>query len=196
VQALTRRFGIAVMLAVGLFFVAIVAAITVVTLTASHGSAVPAGAVPGIITTPGGGPCVDEAGARTVWNDVNARLDALVLHPDLGRIAAVAQGTAATQMQQYLQQRLIDQHLTEREQERLDSLVIVQAGCGNQPLTVRVTETLVRDDYLAADGSVDHADPGVGSASHVLESYVRSAGVWKVITISSLDQTPNPGTIV
>jgi hypothetical protein len=91
-----------------------------------------------------------------------------------------------------MQQRLLDQNLTEREQSRLDDLGIVQAACGAQPLTVRVTETLLQDDYLAADGSVDHADPGVGQAAHLLQSYVRSGATWKLITIASLDPTPTP----
>ncbi|HEV7679524.1 MAG TPA: hypothetical protein VGQ42_13240 [Candidatus Dormibacteraeota bacterium] len=190
-----RRLGGALLLAV-LPIVAACGALAVVHFSGVRSGALPARAVPGVATTPGSGACVDVAGARMVWSDVNARLQALVLHPDVGRIAGVAQGAAATQMQQYLQQRLIDQHLTERELERLDDLSIVEAGCGSGPLTVRVTETLVQDDYIDAGGSVDHTDPGVGSASHVLESYVRSGDVWKVITISSLDQTPNPGTTV
>jgi hypothetical protein len=191
-----RRVGGAMLLAVLVLGVAAAVAVAVVHFRGSHGGALPAGAVPGVATTPGSGSCLDEAGARRVWADINARLEALVLHPDIGRIADVAQGAAATQMQQYLQQRLIDENLTEREVERLDDLTIVQAGCGSQPLTVRVIETLVQDDYIDADGVLDHSDPGVGSASHVLESYVRSGNVWKVITISSLDQTPNPGTTV
>jgi hypothetical protein len=140
--------------------------------------------------------CLNDSQARAIWNDLNGRLDALVLHPDLNKIADVAQGTAATDMRQYIQQKLLDHKLTEREHERLDSLSIVQAGCNGQPVTLRVTETLVQDDYLAADGHIDHQDPAVGSASHLLESFARSGSTWKVTSIASLDQTPDPGTTV
>jgi hypothetical protein len=159
-------------------------------------TAVPAGAVPGVLQTPQAGSCLSKPQAEVVWTDVSARLDALALHPDLSAVAAVAQGTAATQMRQYLQQRLLDNHLTEREKSRLDDLAIVQAACGSQPLTVRVTETLLQDDYLSADGSVDHQDPGVGQTSHLLESFVRSGSTWKLSAIASLDQSPAPGSTV
>jgi hypothetical protein len=172
------------------------AAVAVGRLSGTTG-VVPAGAVPGVLQTPGSGSCVARPQAEQIWTDVNARLDALVLHPSLSGVDAVAQGTAAVQTRAYIQQRLLDNHLTEREKSRLDDLSIVQPACGAQPLTVRVTATLVQDDYLAADGHVDHQDPGVGQASHLLESFVRSgAGGWKLVTIASLDQSPSPGTVV
>lgn len=147
-----------------------------------------AGAVPGVLQTPGAGTCVAQAEARAVWQGVNTRVDALVLHPSLAAVDGVAQGTAAVQLRQYVQQRLLDQHLTEREVQRLDSLTVVQPACGSQPLTVRAAVTLVQDDYLAADGHVDQHDPGVGQASQVIESYVRTTSGWKVITIARVGQ--------
>jgi hypothetical protein len=160
-------------------------------------TAVPAGAVPGVLQTPGGGTCLTQAQARAVWQNVDERMTALELHPSLSGVDAVAQGTAATQLRQYLQQRLLDQHLSEREVQRLDSISVLQFACGSQPLTVRAYVTLVQDDYLAADGHVDHRDPGVGQTSEVLLSYVRTPGGWKVITIASLGAPPaSPGTTV
>jgi hypothetical protein len=156
-------------------------------------AALPAAGVPGVTSTPQGGPCLDEQQARVVWTDVTQRLDALVLHPDLSRVGEVAQGTAAQDIRQYLQQNLLDKHLTEREKERLDEITVVQRGCEGRPLTVRVTETLVQDDYLAPDGHVDHRDPGVGDTHHLVESYVRSGNTWKVIAIATVEQTPDPG---
>jgi len=192
---LRTRVAIAAAAAVVLVGITLGAAVVVAHVGGST-NAIPAGSVPGVLQTPGAGGCVGKTEARQVWNDVSARLDALVLHPSLSGVDGVAQGTAATQIRAYLQQRLLDQRLTEREQSRLDDLSVVQSACGSQPLTVRVTETLVQDDYLAADGSVDHADPGVGQTSHLLQSYVRSGGGWKLITVASLDQTPGPGTTV
>ncbi|HXA28007.1 MAG TPA: hypothetical protein VN193_04595 [Candidatus Angelobacter sp.] len=159
-------------------------------------TAIPAAAVPGVLQTPVPGPCVTKAQAQQVWNDVNARLDALVLHPSLNAVDGVAQGSAAAQIRAYLQQHLFDQHLTELERSRLDDLTVVQAGCGSQPLTVRISETLLQDDYLTADGSVDHADPGVGQASHLVQSYVRAGATWKLVTIASLDPSPGGGITV
>lgn len=149
-------------------------------------SAIPAGAVPGLVPSPAAGNCLTEVAARNVWQSVDNRLNALELHPTVAGVEGIALGSAAAQLRQYVQQRLLDQHLTEREVQRLQSLTVLQAGCGGQPLTVRASVTLVRDDYLAPDGHVDHRDPGVGQTSEVLESFVRSSGGWKVITIASL----------
>jgi len=157
---------------------------------------VPAAAVPGVTQTPAPGACLDSARARGVWNDVTGRLDALSLHPDTAKVGQVAEGTAGEEIRQYLQTTLIDKGLTERERERLDDLTVVQAGCGGEPLTVNVTETLVQDDYLARDGHVDHQDAGVGQTLHMLESYVRSGSTWKLIALTSLDQpTPDGSTV-
>jgi len=157
---------------------------------------VPAAIVPGVTQTPAPGACLDSARARGVWNDVTGRLDALSLHPDTAKVGQVAEGTAGDEIRQYLQTTLIDKGLTERERERLDDLTVVQAGCGGEPLTVNVTETLVQDDYLARDGHVDHQDAGVGQTLHMLESYVRSGSTWKLIALTSLDQpTPDGSTV-
>jgi hypothetical protein len=189
------RAGLAASATVALAGITLGAALAVAHVSGSK-SALPAAAVPGVLQTPGAGACVNKQGAQQVWTEVSDRLDALVLHPALSGVDAVAQGTAATQMRTYIQQRLLDNHLTERERSKLDDLSVVQPACGAQPLTVRVTVTLVQDDYLAADGHVDHADPGVGQTNHLLQSYVRSGATWKLITIASLDQSPAPGTTI
>jgi subtilisin family serine protease len=178
------RWTLAVVATVVLAVVAAAGAVVVHRL--SSGGSVPAADVPGLAQTPAPGACVDEAQARSVWSDVTARLDALVLHPDVSRVDTVAQGTAAQEIRAYLEQTLLDKHLHEREQERLDALQVVQRGCGGVPLTVRATETLVRDDYLAPDGHVDHTDSGVGQTHDTLESYVRSGGSWKLIALATL----------
>jgi hypothetical protein len=191
---LRSRVGLATAAAIVLVGATLGAAVALTRVSSKN--SVPASSVPGVLQTPQSGSCVSNAQARQVWTDVTGRLDALVLHPALSGVDAVAQGSAATQMRQYIQQRLLDHNLSEREKSRLDDLSIVQAGCGSQPLTVRVTETLMQDDYLAGDGHVDHVDPGVGQTSHLLETYARVAGTWKVQDIASLDQTPSPGTTV
>jgi len=188
------RAGIATVAAVLIVGAALGAAIVVGHVTGSR-NAIPAGAVPGVLQTPSSGACVARAQAQQVWSDVDARVDALVLHPSVSGVDAVAEGTAAEQMRAYVQTALLDHGLSERETSQLDDLSIVQSACGALPLTVRVTVTLLQDDYLAADGSVDHSDPGVGQVSHLLESYVRAGGGWKLVTIASLDATPGPGTI-
>jgi hypothetical protein len=186
---LRSRVGVAAAAAIVLVGATLGAAIALAHASGSKGTQATAAA-------PSPGQCLTVSQARQVWSDVNGRLDALVLHPTLAGVDAIAQGSAAVQMRQYIQQRLLDQKLTEREKSRLDDLIVVQAGCGSQALTVRSTSTLVQDDYLAADGHVDHADPGVGSTTHLLESYARSGGVWKVTSLTSLDQTPAPGSTV
>ena len=188
--------GRIVVASVAIIAVAAVAAITAV-VAHFHGttSSIPAGSIPGL-QNPAPGACLTDTQARAVWTDVSQRLDALSLHPDTTRVGDVAEGTAAAEITQYLQQTLLDKHLTERERERLDGLTVVQAGCGSGSLTVQATETLVQDDYLAPDGHVDHKDPQVGQTQHLLESYVRSGSVWKLIALTSLDQPSPSGNIV
>ena len=189
----TQPARVALGAAAAVLLIAGIAVAAVIVHFTNGSSSVPASAVPGITETPAPGPCLDTAGARRVWTDVSKRLDALALQPDVARVSGVAEGSAADQLRTYLQQTLIDKQLHEREQERLDGISVVQAGCNGQPLTVRATETLVQDDYLAADGHVDHVDKGVGQTTHLLESYVRSGSTWKVIDITSLDlPTPSP----
>jgi hypothetical protein len=157
----------------------------------SGNGALPAGSVPGVTETPAPGSCIDDTQARTVWNDVTRRLDTLVLHPDVTRIGTVARGTVAQDIRLYLQQTLLDKHLTERERERLDAVHVIQPGCNGQPLLVMVTETLVQDDYLAADGHVDHVDAGVGHTHKSLETYARTGATWLLTGLQPLDQ-PTP----
>jgi hypothetical protein len=195
IALLRTRVGLAAAAAIVLVGATLGAAVTLARVSGNKGT-VPASSVPGVLQTPQSGSCTTVAQAKQVWTDVSTRLDALVLHPDLSGVDAVAQGNAAAQMRQYIQQRLLDHNLTEREKSRLDDLSVVQPGCGSQPLTVRVTETLMQDDYLASDGHVDHVDAAVGQAQHLLETYVRSGSTWKVADIASLDQSPAPGSTV
>ena len=77
--------------------------------------------------------------------------------------------------------------------DRLDSLTVLDPGCGKGTVRVRVTVTLVQDDYLAADGHVDHSDEAVGSTFHLIESFVRSGTGWKETDFEDADQpTPTP----
>ena len=189
------RTAVAAGVMVALAGLALIAGIIVHNTTRSSAS-LPAGVVPGLVQTPAAGPCVTTKQARAVWNDVNDRIDALSLHPDLKRVGDVAEGTAADEISQYLQLTLIDKKLTERERERLDDLTVVEPGCNGEPLTVNVSETLVQDDYLAADGHVDHVDANVGHSLHLLESYVRAGSTWKVVALTSLDQPTPSGNFV
>jgi hypothetical protein len=56
---------------------------------------------------------------------------------------------------------------------------------------VEVRETLVRDDYIAADGHVDHADAKVGATSHFQNSFVRVGSTWRLSDLQDLD-APGP----
>ena len=54
---------------------------------------------------------------------------------------------------------------------------------------------LVQDDYLNADGSVNHSDPSVGMAVNLLQEYVKVSGVWKESDLTDLSQpaaSPTP----
>jgi hypothetical protein len=190
------RTAFAVAVVVVLCGLAAIVAVIVHAATGSGNGTLPASSVPGVTQTPPGGPCLDSTQARSVWNDVNARLDALSLHPDTQRVGDVAQGTAASEIRQYLQKNLIDKNLTERERERLDDITVVQPGCAGQPLTVHISETVVQDDYLRPDGHLDHTDSAVGTTLHMLESYVRSGGTWKIIALTPLDQPTPQGNII
>jgi len=162
--------------------------------------AVPAVAT-GIVNGCGGSPsnpssrpptgCVSKAEAENVWRSVDQRLNAVVLDPAHAGLASVATGNALAQDRAYIQERLVSMNLTEREVDRLDSLTVTASGCNGGTLTVRVTETLVQDDYLAPDGHVDHQDPAVGSTFHLFESFVRSGSSWKESDFIDIDQ-PSP----
>lgn len=189
------RIALAAGIMVALAGVAFIAALIAHFADNGHNS-LPAGSIPGIPTPGTGAACLDTTQARAVWTDVTKRLDALSLHPDVSRVGDVAAGSAATEIRHYLQQTLIEKHLTEREREQLDNLSVIEDGCNGLPLTVHVTETLVQDDYLAPDGHVDHSDSQVGHQLETVESYVRSGSTWKVVAITSLEQpTPQGNTV-
>jgi hypothetical protein len=187
------RVALAAGIVVALAGVAVIAAVVAHFADRGNG-ALPASSIPGIPSP--GNACLDTTQAKAVWTDITKRLDALSLHPDVAHVGDVAEGTAATEIRQYLQQTLIDKHLTERERERLDNLSVIEDGCDGLPLTVHVTETLVQDDYLAPDGHVDHVDSQVGQQLESVDSYVRSGSTWKVVAITSLAQpTPQGNTV-
>lgn len=135
--------------------------------------------------------CVDVRAATEVWKDVNRRLNAVTRSADHGGLDGAATGAAAALLRQYIDAQLIAKKLTEREQDRLDSLTVTDGGCSGGPLVVEVRETLVGDDYIAADGHVDHADAKVGTASHFQNTYVRAGSTWKLSDLQDLD-APGP----
>jgi hypothetical protein len=137
--------------------------------------------------------CVSDQQAKQIWTRVDDRLNAVELNPKSSP-ADVATGTALMGIQQYLQDTLVAHNLTEREVDKLQSIKIVDAGCSGGTLKLQVTMTLVQDDYLAADGHVDHADMLVGMTLHTLQSYVRSGSAWKESDFQSLDQPPSSAT--
>ncbi|MFN2569114.1 MAG: hypothetical protein ABR564_05875 [Candidatus Dormibacteria bacterium] len=131
--------------------------------------------------------CVDTGGARAVWQDVNERLNRVVMitgHPGLEEAVT---GPAVSILRRYIDTELVAKNLREREQDRLDSLNVVRGGCNGGPLVVDVRETLVRDDYLKPDGGVDHADPLVGRQSHLRKTFVRSGPGWKLSDLQDLE---------
>lgn len=139
--------------------------------------------------------CVTQAEAMRIWTQVDTALNAAEADPAHSHPEAVATGTALQAVQQYLAQQLIANHWTEKEVDRLASLTVVDAGCDGGSLQVRVSMTLIRDDYLKPDGQVDHPDPSVGMTLRFLDVYVRSGGVWKESDFQSLDQpaaSPTP----
>ena len=139
------------------------------------------------------GGCVDQNAAQSIWRSLDQRLNAVALDPDHAGLDAVATGSALGKERQYIQRQLVAQHLTEREVDRLDSLTVLDPGCGKGTVRVRVTVTLVQDDYLAADGHVDHSDEAVGSTFHLIESFARSGTSWKETDFEDADQpTPTP----
>ena len=126
--------------------------------------------------------------AEAVWTSVDQRLNAIVLDPRHAGLDSVATGSALTLIQQYVQTTLVQPHLTEREVDHLDQLIILSAGCGGGPLHVHVAMTVVRDDYLKSDGSADHSDATTGTTLHLDETFVRSGAVWKESDFQSLQQ--------
>lgn len=137
--------------------------------------------------------CVSQSQAQQIWTQVDGQLNAIVLDPKHAGLSDVATGNALALIQQYIQTTLVQANLTEKEVDRLDALNILSAGCNNGTLTVHVTMTVVRDDYLNPAGKVDHSDPQVGATLHLDESFVRAGSGWKESDFTNLDspsQTP------
>ena len=140
-------------------------------------------------SAPAGGPgCVSQPQAVAIWTQIDGRLNAIEADPDHTGASAVATGAALQEIQQYLVQQLEANHWTEHEVDRLDSLALVDPGCGGGTLQVRVAVTIVTDDYLKAGGQIDHADASVGMTLHFLESYTRAGGAWKESAVVDLDR--------
>jgi hypothetical protein len=155
-----------------------------------------ASAVPSSNSSPSDSPgvgCLSQAQAQAVWTNVNNRLDAIELDPKHAGVADVATGSALDLINQYLQQNLEAHGFTEKEVDRLDSLSVVDAGCGTGPLVVDVTVTVVTDNYYRADGTLDHADPAVGTSQQLRETLVRFGPQWRESDFEALQapgQTP------
>jgi hypothetical protein len=152
-------------------------------------------ATPGAGGSPSSAACVTNAQAVRIWTAIDTRINAIELDPNHAGLSGVTTGDALTEIETYLHDQLVEQGLTEREVDRLDGIVVVVGGCKGQPLTLRVTETLVQDDYLNTGGAVDHHDPEVGQTLHLLQEYEETGGVWKESDFTNLDQpvvTPTP----
>ena len=137
--------------------------------------------------------CVSQSQAQQIWTQIDNQLNAIVLDPSHAGLGNVATGNALAQIQQYIQTTLVQANLTEKEVDRLDALTVLSAGCNNGTLTVHVTMTVTRDDYLTPTGKVDHSDPQVGATLHLDESYMRAGSSWKESDFTNLDapsQTP------
>jgi hypothetical protein len=137
--------------------------------------------------------CVTAPEATRIWTAINSRLLAIELAPDHAGASSVTTGDALTLITSYLQRQLVSQAFTEHEVDRLDSLRVVDAGCNGTHLVLNVTMTVVQDDYLNADGSVNHSDPSVGTPVNLLQEYVKLGGVWKESDLTDLSQAaPSP----
>ncbi len=139
--------------------------------------------------------CVSEAEARKIWMQLDQKITAIELDPKHAGVSDIATGQAQQLINNYLQMQLVAANVTEKEVDKLESLTVVKAGCNGGDLQLRVTETVVQDDYLKPNGQLDHKDPAVGTTIHLLETFVRSAGGWKESDFQDLDQqqpTPTP----
>ncbi|MFN2583035.1 MAG: hypothetical protein ABR498_09880 [Candidatus Dormibacteria bacterium] len=151
---------------------------------AGHGSSSPP-----VSSVPAEGTgCVTQEQATQIWTQIDNKLNSIEADPKHAGIETVATGTALQGVQQYVQQQLQANGWTESEVDKLQSLTIVSAGCNNGTLEVRVTMTLVKDDYVKANGQVDHQDESVGKTLHFLDFYVRESGVWKESDFQDLDK--------
>ena len=138
-----------------------------------------------------GSGCVTQSQAQQIWTDIDTKLNAMEADPAHATPSTVTTGAALTGVQQYLQQQLVANKWTEKEVDKLESLSVVSAGCNSGSLQVKVTMTLVTDEYLSASGAVDHHDPTEGQTLHFLNSYQRTGGSWKEDDFVNLDQ-PQP----
>lgn len=143
--------------------------------------------------TPQGSPqqgtgCVSQSEATQIWTSVNNALIAMEADPKHADPSTVTTGPAMRGVQQYLENQLIANNLTEHEVDRLQSLTVVNAGCNNATLQLRATVVLVTDDYLTGAGKLDHSDPSTGQTLHFLEFYQRTGGTWKETEFQNLDQ--------
>jgi len=163
-----------------------------VAMTACGIAACGTGAAPSLTPaapTHGAG-CVTKAEATRIWTTIDAKLNAIEADARHGGVSTIATGSFLDQVELYLAQQLEANNFTEDEVDKLDSITVVAPGCGNGTLQLRVTLTLVKDNYVKATGQVDHADPSVGKTLHFLESFIRSGGAWKESDLQNLD---NPG---
>ncbi len=169
--------------------VARLALLPLVAAFAVSGCAGAGGATPTPTPKPATG-CVTRAQATQIWTSIDKKLNAIELDPKHAGLSAVATGNAFGLITDYLQNQLVNQHFTEREVDRLDSLTVVNAGCNNGTLELKVGVTATRDDYLTPSGHVDHSDPLVGVLLHIDESFTRSGGGWKESDFVDLDLPP------
>ena len=168
----------------------IAAAALCAVIVAACGSSTPAaqsGATNGGVPAQGSG-CVSQSQAQQIWTAIDNRIIAFEAHPKSATPDTVATGAALEAIQTYLAQQLEANNWTEREVDKLDSLTVATAGCNNGTLVVHGTITLVTDEYLAADGQVDHHDTEEGQKQDFIDNYVRVGGYWK----QSQLQNPNP----
>jgi hypothetical protein len=176
--------------AAGFIAAAAVAAAVAACGSASSSTPPKPGGTAGGVPSQGGG-CVDKAQATQIWTDIDNKLNAMEADPKHADPSTVTTGAALQGVQLYLNQQLIANNWTEHEVDKLESITVVNAGCNSSTLQLRVTMTLVTDDYLDAGGKVDHQDPSTGQTLHFLNFYQRSGGTWKETEFQNLDQ-PGP----
>jgi hypothetical protein len=184
------------MAGMGLRFTAALAGGALAIAATGCGSASPAkspsGSNPGASGVPAqGSGCVSQSQAEQIWTDIDNKINAMEADPTHASPATVTTGAALQGVQQYLAQDLEANKWTEREVDHLESLTVVNAGCNNSTLQLRVTMTLVTDEYLNGSGQVDHHDPSEGQQLHFVDEYVRSGVTWKESNFINLDQ-PGP----
>lgn len=140
-----------------------------------------------------GSGCVSQSQAEQIWTAIDDQVVAFEANPKKATPESIATGAALQAVQQYLSGQLVANKWTEREVDKLDSITVVNAGCNNGTLIVHGTMTLVTDEYLSADGKVDHHDSEEGSQQEFVDNYVRVGGFWKESQLQNPNQGP-PGT--